>query len=180
MVEVTWDGLESGSTETCRVDETADGVRVDAVVRGDLGECAYTLTADASWRFRTLHVRLGGRELRVEHHAAPGDDGAAWTVDGRERRDLDDAREVDLAASPLTNTLPIRRLALAVGESADITTAWVAVPELTVVPDPQRYTRLSEREYRFESRDSGFRRVITVDEHGLVVDYPGLFARAAG
>lgn len=177
MVEVGWDGLESGSTETCRVDETPGGVRVDAVVRGVFGTCAYTLTADASWRFRTLSVRLDGRELRVEHDITR--DAGAWTVDGRVRPDLDAAREVDLVASPLTNTLPIRRIGLAVGQSADVTTAWVSVPELTVEPDPQRYTRLGEREYRFESRDSGFRRVITVDAHGLVVDYPGLFARSA-
>jgi uncharacterized protein len=86
---------------------------------------------------------------------------------------------VDIAISPLSNTLPIRRLELAVGESAEITTAYVAVPDLTVVTDPQRYTRLADHEYRYESRDSNFKRVITVDEHGLVVTYPGLFVRSA-
>jgi hypothetical protein len=45
--------------------------------------------------------------------------------------------------------------------------------------DPQRYTRLADHEYRYESRDSDFERVVTVDEHGLVVTYPGLFARSA-
>ncbi len=85
-------------------------------------------------------------------------------VDGRERNDLEAAREVDIAVSPLSNTLPIRRLELAIGESADITTAYVAVPELTVVADPQRYTRLARHDYLYESRDSDFRRVLTVDE----------------
>ncbi|MFV2144347.1 putative glycolipid-binding domain-containing protein [Isoptericola sp. G70] len=31
----------------------------------------------------------------------------------------------------------------------------------------------------YESRDSDFRREITVDGDGLVVDYPGLFERAS-
>ena len=43
--------------------------------------------------------------------------------------------------------------------------------------DPQRYTRLAERTYRFESLGGGFVRDIEVDEHGLVVTYPGLFRR---
>jgi hypothetical protein len=57
-------------------------------------------------------------------------------------------------------------------------TAYVSVPDLTVTTDPQRYTRLSDREYLYESRDSDFRRTVTVDQDGLVLDYPGLFERA--
>lgn len=53
---------------------------------------------------------------------------------------------------------------------------WV-VRTLAVTPDPQRYTRLAEDRYVYESRDSDFRREITVDTHGLVVDYPGLYRR---
>lgn len=101
-------------------------------------------------------------------------------MDGELRPDLDGAREVDISVSPLSNTLPIRRLNLAVGESADIITAYLTLPDLTVTFDPQRYTRLSEREYLYESRDSDFRRTITVDDTGLVIDYPGLFERQEG
>jgi uncharacterized protein len=173
MIELSWDGLESNSTETCSVSESQDGVRVESTVHGTFGQCTYTLIADDRWQFRLLALMLGPRSLRVEF------DGTLWTVDGRGRQDLEAACEVDIAISPLSNTLPIRRLELAVGESADITTAYVAVPNLTVVTDPQRYTRLADHEYRYESRNSNFERLITVDEHGLVVTYPGLFARSA-
>jgi hypothetical protein len=61
--------------------------------------------------------------------------------------------------------------------SADITTASVSVPGLTVQTDPQRYTLIGPREYLYESRDSDFSRRVTVDEHGFVLDYPGLFTR---
>ncbi|MGO4689176.1 putative glycolipid-binding domain-containing protein [Glaciibacter sp. 2TAF33] len=173
MIVLSWDGLESNSRETCSVSESEDGIRVESIVDGTFGHCTYTLIADDRWEFRSLALVLGSRSLRIEC------DGAEWTVDSRQRRDLEAAREVDIAISPLTNTLPVRRLGLAIGESVDITTAYVAVPDLTVVADPQRYTRLADREYRYESRDSTFERVITVDEHGLVVTYPGLFARTA-
>jgi uncharacterized protein len=90
---------------------------------------------------------------------------------------LRDAIDIDLSASPFTNTLPIRRCNLGVGESVDITTAYVAFPDLTVNADPQRYTRLGQHRYRYASRDSDFTRDIEVDEDGLVVNYPGLFRR---
>lgn len=171
MIVLSWVGLETNSVETCSVIESLDGVRVESTVDGSFGRCVYTLVADHRWQFCSLALALDSRSLRVLF------DGEKWTVDGRGRHDLTAAREVDLAVSPLTNTLPIRRLDLAIGETVDITTAYVAVPELTVLPDGQRYTRLSDREYRYESRDSAFERVITVDEQGLVVTYPGLFAR---
>ncbi|PTT61038.1 putative glycolipid-binding domain-containing protein [Arthrobacter sp. HMWF013] len=172
MMVLSWDGLESDSTETCCVSESEYGIQVESAVHAAFGECRYALVADDHWQFRSLSLVLGSRSVRIQF------DGMVWTVDGRERHDLEAAREVDIAVSPLSNTLPIRRLALDIGESADITSAYVAVHELTVVTDPQRYTRLAKHEYLYESRNSDFRRVLTVDEHGLVVTYPGLFARS--
>uniref|UniRef100_UPI004048F09B putative glycolipid-binding domain-containing protein n=1 Tax=Brachybacterium sp. GPGPB12 TaxID=3023517 RepID=UPI004048F09B len=119
-------------------------------------------------------ARADGRELVVRRTEA------GWQVDGEARPDLDAAREVDISVSPLSNTLPIRRLGLAIGESADIVTAYVRVPELDVTTDPQRYTRTGEHEYLYESRDSDFHRYVTVDEEGLVLEYPGLFTREEG
>ena len=91
--------------------------------------------------------------------------------------DLRDCTDIDIAVTPFTNTLPIRRLNLEVGEAAEIDVVYVTVPDLTLSPAPQRYTRLDDRIYRFESLDSGYTADITVDDHGLVTDYPGLFRR---
>jgi hypothetical protein len=94
--------------------------------------------------------------------------------------ELDGAIDVDVSATPFTNTLPIRRLDLAEGQSADIRAAYVSLPELTVKIDPQRYTCLERgRRYRYESLDSEFVREIVIDAEGLVVTYPGLFKRVA-
>lgn len=173
MVEVCWKGLESDSIEICAVDESSNGVHVESVVEMEFGTCTYSLTADENWKFRSLTMRLASRTLFVNY------DDVVWVTNGTERHDLEAAREVDIAVSPLSNTLPIRRLGLPIGGSADITTAYVSVPDLTVVTDPQRYTRLSDHEYRYESRDSDFERTISVDAFGLVVNYPGLFVRSA-
>ena len=56
--------------------------------------------------------------------------------------------------------------------------AWVDGTALTVRAQAQAYTRLDDRLYRFESLNgSGFTADLTVDEDGIVIDYPRLFRR---
>ncbi|HET6300621.1 putative glycolipid-binding domain-containing protein [Microbacterium sp.] len=174
MTTLRWIGVDEPSEETCVVSRSLDSTRFASTVLGPFGELVYVLSVDADWRFRSLDLSIGERSTSIRR----GPD--AWAVDGRRRPDLDDAEEVDISASPLTNTLPIRRLRLEVGQHADIVTAYVSVPDLEVVPDPQRYTRLGMDRYLYESRDSDFTRTITVDEEGYVVRYPGLFLRLDG
>jgi uncharacterized protein len=86
--------------------------------------------------------------------------------------------DVDLNVTPATNTLSLRRLNLEVGASAEVVAAWVRFPELTVEPLWQRYTRIAEDRYGYES-DGGFTSELRVDELGLVVSYKGLFVRVS-
>src|SRR5687768_14671655 len=89
--------------------------------------------------------------------------------------------DVDSTATPVTNTLPIRRLSLISGESAEIKVVYFTIPEMQVSVEPQRYTCLETSstggKYKFESLDGGFTAVIMVDADGLVEDYPELFKR---
>jgi hypothetical protein len=87
--------------------------------------------------------------------------------------------DVDLGFSPVTNTLPIRRLDPAIGEAVAVTAAWVRFPELTVEPLSQRYIRLAERRYRYESAGGAFVAEIEVDDLGLVTTYEGGWRRIA-
>jgi hypothetical protein len=85
---------------------------------------------------------------------------------------------VDLSITPFTNTLPIRRLSLPTGQTAEILAVYIQLPSLAITTDRQRYTCLEAgKRYRYESVDSDFTRDVEVDEHGLVVTYPGLFRR---
>lgn len=172
MVTAVWRGIASESLESLELTVHDDGRQARSVV--DLGpeRLEYTVELDASWTFTTLSLRSSdGRTLELVR------DDRGWQADGSTRPDLAEAVDIDLAFSPFTNTLPIRRLALAVGGSADIVTAYVDPESFTVTTDPQRYTRLAPDRYLYESRDSDFRREVTVDDDGLVVDYPDLFTR---
>jgi hypothetical protein len=92
---------------------------------------------------------------------------------------LDGCVDVDLVGSPFTNTLPIRRAALpAGGEAAEYLMAFVPFDTLDPFVDSQRYRCLdADRRFRFEAVDASFTADITVDDDGLVTDYPGLFKR---
>jgi uncharacterized protein len=90
---------------------------------------------------------------------------------------------VDISVTPFTNTLPIRRLRLGPGGSADLEVAYVDVPGMQVEPTRQRYTCLQSGEhgglYQYEDKGlfHGFTADLPVDAGGLGLDYPGLLIR---
>ena len=91
----------------------------------------YRVLADAAGFTTATHVReVRGFETRTL--ALERDAKGNWTVDGKAVRALKGCTDVDLGCSPSTNTLPIRRLRLAIGASHTIKAAWLRFPELTV------------------------------------------------
>lgn len=133
----------------------------------------YRIVCDAAWCVRRVEVALLGSDTALAFSA----DGVGnWTDgEGQPLPHLRGAIDIDISATPFTNTLPIRRCNLQIGQSVAIIAAYVSFPDLTLTADPQRYTRLGEQLYRFEALASDFTRDIEVDKHGLVVSYPGLF-----
>jgi uncharacterized protein len=157
---------------------------------------SYELLADQDWASVRLTVNVEGagwlRSLKLERaagrwHATAGEQGdldAALMHEGQARAQLPGvenpdrltaALDVDLGYSPLTNTLPIRRLGLrtaAAGTQQTVAVAWVLVPSLVVVPAKQTYAVVSPGTIRYSSGD--FSADLTVDGDGFVTHYPGL------
>lgn len=173
---VGWRRVEEFGAECCALGrEGSDwwlaGTAV-ATLDGVPTAAQYTVRCDAAWRTRavavTVSTGLSDRSLRL----AVDDDGV-WRRDGRALPELDGCVDVDLAVTPATNTLPIRRLGLAVGARAEVVAAWVRFPDLSIAPLRQRYTRLEAGRYRYESGDDAytFRSELEVDDLGLVQRY---------
>jgi hypothetical protein len=145
-----------------------------------LASVRYDLHADARWRVTSLTVVLvsasGERTLQLESDAA-----GHWSVDGIPRPDLEDCTDIDISQTPLTNTLPIRRLNWTAAASHDLAVVYVRVPELTAERAQQRYTLIgpgtgpAAAVYRYES--GTFRADLPADSDGFVLDYPGLWRR---
>jgi uncharacterized protein len=128
----------------------------------------YEVTVDDGWATRSVAVAMDDLVRPVRLELDRSSDGH-WTIDGRTGSQLEGCVDVDLGITPLTNTLPIRRLGLEVGEEAEIEVAWVRFPDLRVDRGRQRYARLAADVWRYSSE--GFTAELVVDEIGLVVRY---------
>jgi uncharacterized protein len=137
---------------------------------------SYRLTWDESWRLRDADLVVA-TERSTRSLSIQTDGQGHWQHrDGRAIDNLDGCVDVDIWPTPFTNSFPIRREPMEVGERRRFHVAWVSAPDLSVHPQVQAYTRLADRLYLFED-GSGFRAELPVDEEGIVLDYPDLFRR---
>ncbi|HUQ18589.1 MAG TPA: putative glycolipid-binding domain-containing protein [Gemmatimonadaceae bacterium] len=121
----------------------------------------YSIICGGDWKTQSVDVVL--REDNKERRLVLGPDSHEW---------IKGSIDVDLGFTPSTNLLPVRRLDLPVGGSAEVRAAWVRFPDLELLPLEQRYTRLETNKYLYESAGGKFRRELEVDDYGFVMKYP--------
>lgn len=182
MRAVLWRNEESTMYEYCALKDTGQGFRLEGVAviaeEGVPLRAAYQIVCDAQGLTRSVEVDVAGG--LGDHRISLAVDGQRnWYYNGRELPDCKGFSDVDLGFSPSTNSLPIRRVKLNVGESHTLTVAWVRFPEFDVVPFPQRYTRTGPNQYLFESLLDDFKAELLVDDQGLVQQYGSLWKAAA-
>lgn len=175
-----WQSIPFPGTEHFVIRAGADGIRAEGfVVSQDSGpkRLHYRIRCDADWTTRELDVTEASSGLDLRFRS---DGSGHWTDgEGAQLPELDGCVDVDVAATPFTNTLPIRRLGWEAGQVRDLRMVYFLVPELTFRAADQRYTCLAKDEsggtFRYQS--DGFETEIRVDSDGFVVDYPGIWRR---
>jgi hypothetical protein len=128
---ILWQGLIAPSMERFIVGASGSGFESSGLILQAHEEtpyiARYVIQADESWRTRSVEVGLedgGRRQIRLT-----ADGQGHWLRDGQPvDGELDDCIDADVEWSPSTNTLPIRRLGLKVGESRAVSAAWVRFP----------------------------------------------------
>jgi hypothetical protein len=180
--DLFWTALAWPGLEHLALREDGDGISADgaliALCEGEPVRLSYRITCDRSWRTRRVEVALPLRG-RVERLDSDGD--GRWRgAAGEPLAGLDGCVDIDIALTPFTNTLPVRRLDLAAGESRGLRVVYFNFPEFRPAAASQRYTCLERGDgrnlYRYQSGD--FSADIAVDDAGLVVTYPDLWQRA--
>jgi hypothetical protein len=138
----------------------------------------YHLVGDEAWRVRDAELVVATEHSKRSLNLQTDGQGHWRHGDGRAIAELDGCMDVDIWPTPFTNTFPIRREPMRVGERRQFRMAWIFAPDLPVHAKPQAYSRLADRLYLFENLDgSGFKVELPVDEEGIVEDYPNLFRR---
>jgi uncharacterized protein len=180
VATVLWQGVETGALDRCRLETGPDGLRLSGtVLTAEFGtplDVRYRVEAGPDGLTRRVGLELDGGAVR---RVLLADGAGHWRwEDGPELPEVAGALDVDLTATPATNTLPIRRLGgLEAGQAADFQMAWVRFPDLEVIGSAQRYQRLAPDRWHFSTGD--FTAELLVDPEGLVLDYSGLFRSLA-
>jgi len=175
---VMWQPVDQPGLELCGL-FVEDGWQFDGTVLtafdGALARVQYGVFCGERWHTESAHatIEVHGEQRNVRLARRK----KHWLVNRLVREDLAECKDVDLGITPATNTLPIRRLKLEIGESREVTAAWVRFPSLDVQPLKQTYTRLSEFEYRYQSPN--FEARVLVDDLGLVIEYEKGWARVS-
>jgi hypothetical protein len=176
---IVWEWCDRPGLEHLLLDLGDDGGRAEGVVvvgfEGALLRLRYTVLFDAQWRFRraTIVAESNGesRQRRIERGSLD-----EWTIDGAARPDLASCTDIDIMGTPFTNTMPVRRLALAPEQPVAISAVYVAIPDLAISVAAQDYTRRGAG-FRYRSLGSGFTAELSVDADGIVIDYGTIWRR---
>ena len=176
MRAIVWKNLALNGTEYCALCCTDGGWLLKGNIIGVSEEqrpilATYEVFCDDNWLTRHVQVeRTIGKDKKTLSLNVQKD--GVWRSSGQDLPEVRGCLDVDLAVTPATNTLPIRRLHLEIGRSEPVTAAWIRFPELQIQLLRQRYTRIAKNIYRYEG-ETEFSAEIVVDDLGLVMTYPG-------
>lgn len=157
---------------------TADGIVLGIADRVPF-RLRYVIRCDERWRVRSLQIEGSARRTASLELLSDGE-GTWRDASGAIVERLSGCIDVDISATPFTNTLPIRRLRLRAAETSEIRVVYVDIPAFEVTAERQRYTCLEPQptgRYRYQSMPDGTPYELAVDADGIVLDYPGLFRR---
>ena len=175
--DVLWAALEDRGFEHLRLSISATAVNADGIivrrdVDGSSYRAQYSIECDSAWNVRRVDI-TGNKHLSLTS------DGQGHWLDasGHPVTALDGCFDVDILASPFTNTLAIRRLRLDQGAAATLDIVFIDPRNGQFHRSTQRYTRHADG-YHYASLESGFESDLPVDDDGLLLEYPGYFRRA--
>ena len=177
---ILWTGREYYSLENCLIDITEAGVDVNSVIvgryDGKLYRVDYHLKTNPDWEteYLQIHSRHSNREQLLQFRS---DGNGHWKIDDEKAPELEGCMYVDIAISPFTNSLPINHLKMPEKATREVRVIYFDLLNHEITPMQQLYKRISESQYHYENIPNDFEADITVDENGLVVDYPVLFTR---
>jgi hypothetical protein len=172
-----WRRLDRPGHDGCRLVASAAGWRLcgTAVFAHEAGPALlrYDVRADPHWRTRAGQVDgwVGESPVRIRVRRLP----TGWEVNGAPSDCAQECVDLDLGFTPATNALQLRRVALAVGEAADVPVAWLDVTSGGLEVLAQRYERRTATTYWYEAPRFGYAAELEVTAAGFPRRYPGLW-----
>ena len=183
-VDLMWKALNKTGLEHFFLLKDDEFIKTNSVILTIQGDdpvrIFYNICCSLDWKVRKFDVQIF--DSNYKSISLKSDGSGNWETDtGEPVESLDGCIDIDISATPFTNTIPIRRLDLKPGESREIKVVYIDIHNFSLKPVNQRYTcvesNLNGSIYRYENLNNGFMSEFHVDKNGFVVNYPDLFMR---
>lgn len=178
---IIWEGYNSESLENCNVLTKDDGVQVNSTIslslKDKICDVEYFIQADKNWRSQYCKILNYDENRTVKTLELERMKNNRWKINGEHNPAFDGFDAIDVSVTPFTNSLIINRKSMEQEESFELKMIYIDALKLACQPIDVRYTKLSDREYEYENRTTGYNVVLDVDENGFVDNYPRMFKK---
>ncbi|WP_053073898.1 putative glycolipid-binding domain-containing protein [Bacillus sp. LL01] len=181
FTKVVWNNEEQYGCEYLSMLEANEKLLVHstiiyvAVETADAHLVNYQVDLDSKWITRKVKLNVNQHVLELQSDG----EGNWFNSEAEEIETLKGCIDIDISATPFSNSLPIKRLNWTCHQKENFHMVYIAVPSLEFKKVPQSYQYLREedglRYFLYHCYD--YETTIAVDSNGLVVDYPGVFSR---
>ncbi|SES79191.1 hypothetical protein SAMN05216389_102193 [Oceanobacillus limi] len=180
--KVVWNNDELFGCEYLTLKRTTENLVVQSTViyvdekTDNAHNLDYNVELDKHWLTKKLSINVDNID-RLELHTDR--EGNWFNSDGEIIGSLNGAIDIDISATPFSNSLPINRINWRINQIKYFHMVYISVPSLEIKKVPQSYHYIrKEGELRyFKYRCYDYETIISVDSNGLVVDYPNIFSR---
>lgn len=175
---VTWIGIEEDTVENCIITANEDFRVVTSTITGAMDaqklNLSYKIILNKNWQVQSFVAR---NETNLFTFAATQYETGRWKNElNGNLHEFDNCIDIDIFPTPFTNSLPLKRDPLKIGEEKYYSMLWIDLVEGKLRKDRQRYQRLTNTTYRFTSLDTNFTADIEFNNRAIVEFYPGLFS----
>jgi hypothetical protein len=138
---------------------------------------AYQVEVDARWVTKrgVISGFLGDHTIAHEIRR----DNVGWRLNGVAAKGLRHLADLDFGFTPATNVLQLSRIALNLGQSAEVPVVWFDLDSTSLTELPQTYERRSEASYWYEAPTVPYRALLEIAPNGFVRSYPDLWRLVA-
>ncbi|MCA0970877.1 putative glycolipid-binding domain-containing protein [Halobacillus litoralis] len=177
---VQWSNLEKPGSESLKIKNVDSSLVAEGVVLlatdGDVRKFSYQVVTDEEWTTKTVEVTNHEQHAQLFLYCKEG----KWYRRDKELREMSGAVDVDLSITPFSNSLHINRFTWENGQERKLDVLYIDASNFELLNLAQHYTyegNADDGNRLFQYRCRDYRTIITVDEDGFVVDYPGVFLR---
>ncbi|WP_335872761.1 putative glycolipid-binding domain-containing protein [Bacillus sp. 2205SS5-2] len=179
--KVFWEHKEQSGSEYLRISENDTNIIAEGLVlftyKRDAYKFSYEVIMDINWH--TKRVEIINLELNEKLQLDSNCKGK-WFLENSELLEMGGVIDIDISVTPFSNTLPINRFKWELGQERNFNMLYIDVPTLEFMKLQQQYKFIGSsdngiRKFQYKCRD--FETVVTVDQDGLIIEYPDVFIR---